>query len=51
MVGPDTPARGEVTNSPVFHQRDIAPTVLSLLGLDPSAYPGVLGAPIPLAMK
>ena len=36
VVGPDTPARGEVTHAATYHQRDIAPTALALLGLESS---------------
>jgi len=46
VVGPDTPARGEAQNTKDYYQRDIAPTTLELLGLDPASYPGVLGKPI-----
>lgn len=49
IVGPDTPARGEATNTPEYHQRDIAPTILDLMGVPPGSYAGVLGRPIPLA--
>ena len=47
MMGPDTPARGEVSNSEPVFQRDVAPTILKLLGIDPKEYTGVLGKPIP----
>jgi hypothetical protein len=39
--GPDTPATGEATNTEVFYQRDIAPTILELLGIDYQSYKGV----------
>jgi bisphosphoglycerate-independent phosphoglycerate mutase (AlkP superfamily) len=45
-VGPDTPATGEVTGGVTHYQRDIAPTVLALLGIDPVTYPGVVGKAI-----
>lgn len=45
-VGPDTPATGESTGASAFYQRDIAPTVLALLGVDAGKYPGMLGKPI-----
>ncbi len=47
-IGPDTPAVGESTAS--AEQRDIAPTILSLLGLDPAGYTGALGKPIAAAL-
>ena len=47
MMGPDTPARGEVSNSEPVFQRDVAPTILKLLGIDPKEYTGALGKPIP----
>ncbi|MBI3470616.1 MAG: sulfatase-like hydrolase/transferase, partial [Candidatus Solibacter usitatus] len=44
MIGPDTPPTGE---SPLdAWQRDIAPTILELLGLDYRQYEGVKGKPI-----
>lgn len=50
-IGPDTPAAGEVTNSPVCYQRDIAPTALEMLGVDYTSYPGVQGKPIAALLK
>jgi len=50
FVGPDTPATGEALNTPTFFQRDIAPTILSLLGIDYREYRGVVGKPIPPAV-
>ena len=49
--GPDTPATGEAVNSPPAFQRDIAPTILQLLGIDHREYKGATGNPIPLAFK
>jgi len=49
IVGPDTPALGEASHVPEVFQRDIAPTVIDLLGLDYKEYEGVLGKPIPVA--
>ena len=46
IVGPDTPHSGEAHDAAPYHQCDIAPTALALLGLDPAAYPGILGTPI-----
>ncbi len=51
IVGPDTPARGEVENSVQVFQRDIAPTILDLMGIDYRQYDGVLGKPIELAVS
>jgi len=50
VIGPDTPARGEVENSGEVFQRDIAPTILDLMGIDYRDYAGVLGKPIDLAL-
>jgi hypothetical protein len=50
FIGPDTPARGELSDRPVHYQRDIAPTILALLGIAAGAYGGVEGAVIPEAM-
>jgi hypothetical protein len=49
VLGPDTPARGEAANTAPAFQRDIAPTMLDLLGIDYREYEGVAGKPIPLA--
>jgi arylsulfatase A-like enzyme len=46
FAGPDTPAQGEMTNAPEVMQRDVAPTILELLGIDPASYKGVLGQSI-----
>lgn len=51
VIGPDTPAKGEVSNTPHAFQRDIAPTMLDLLGVDYREYAGVEGRPIPIARK
>lgn len=48
VCGPDTPARGEVFPADAS-QRDVAPTMLDLLGIDYREYKGVLGKPIPQA--
>jgi phosphopentomutase len=45
VYGPDTPARGEISGAEAF-QRDVAPTMLDLLGIDYREYKGVLGRPI-----
>jgi hypothetical protein len=46
-LGPDTRGTGEANAQPAF-QRDVAPTILALLGLDYREYAGVAGQPIPL---
>lgn len=51
VVGPDTPAVGEASNSVEVFQRDIAPTILQLLGIDPASYAGVQGKPIQAAIQ
>ena len=51
IIGPDTPARGEVDHSETYYQRDIAPTILELMGIPYTSYPGVQGKPIPVALK
>ncbi|MGH9658954.1 MAG: sulfatase-like hydrolase/transferase [Bryobacteraceae bacterium] len=50
MLGPDTPAAGEVSTGDYF-QRDVAPTILEALGIDHREYSGVLGRPIAAALK
>ena len=51
VFGPDTPALGEAANVPEFYQRDIAPTILSLMGIDPGEMKGVQGSAIALVRK
>jgi hypothetical protein len=46
VIGPDTQARGEVSNSTPVFQRDVAPTILKLLGLKPEEYTGATGSAI-----
>lgn len=50
-IGPDTPAAGEISSADEYFQRDIAPTLLDLAGIDPSEYAGVKGSPIRLLLK
>jgi len=50
FIGPDTPARGELSARPLRRQRDIVPTILELLGIEKGAYSGVQGSPIPEAL-
>jgi len=49
ILGPDTPAAGEVATH--AEQRDITPTIIKLLGLNPSDYKGATGAPIAAAFR
>ena len=51
IVGPDTPASGEATETPEFFQRDLAPTIIDLMGLDYRDYQGALGKPIQAALS
>ena len=44
VMGPDTPASGEVAAH--AEQRDIAPTIVELMGLNPQDYKGATGKPI-----
>jgi hypothetical protein len=43
FFGPDTTPAGEASNSPPAYQRDVAPTMLDLLGLNYREYRGVEG--------
>jgi Sulfatase len=49
ILGPDTPAAGEIRDH--AEQRDITPTIIKLLGLNPADYKGATGSPIPTAFK
>jgi arylsulfatase A-like enzyme len=49
ILGPDTPAAGEIPAH--AEQRDIAPTIVKLLGLNPADYKGATGSPILAALK
>jgi Sulfatase len=49
ILGPDTPAAGEISTH--AEQRDIAPTIIKLMGLNPADYKGATGAPIQSAFK
>ncbi|MEO8027945.1 MAG: sulfatase-like hydrolase/transferase [Bryobacteraceae bacterium] len=48
MLGAGVPPLGEVSNRPEVKQRDVAPTILTLLGIDPKEYKGVEGRTIRL---
>jgi hypothetical protein len=50
FIGPDTPARGEMARRPTRYQRDIAPTILELLGVETGKYAGIEGSAIPEAL-
>jgi hypothetical protein len=51
VVGPDTPARGELAPYPTVYQADVAATLLRLLGLDDRKFNPDAGPPIPAAFK
>ena len=50
IFGPDTQAGGEAANVPEIFQRDVAPTMIDLMGVDYHEYAGVMGRPIALAL-
>jgi hypothetical protein len=49
IMGPDTPHTGEISTH--AEQRDITPTIIKLMGLNPADYHGANGTPIPAAFK
>jgi arylsulfatase A-like enzyme len=49
IVGPGTPAKGEIDAA--VEQRDVAPTILKLMGIDPAEYKGATGKPIAAAIR
>jgi arylsulfatase A-like enzyme len=49
IMGPDTPASGEIATH--AEQRDITPTIIKLMGLNPADYKGATGTPIQAAFK
>lgn len=51
FIGPDTPATGEAVKTAAYYQRDIAPTILDLLGFDYREYTGVQGKPVSGAIR
>jgi len=51
VIGPDTPPTGEATNTAQCYQRDVAPTILDLLGFNYREYDGVKGQPLPGATR
>lgn len=50
VIGPDTPDRGEVTDTATVHQSDVAATMLALLGLDYRDFDPAAGPPIAEAL-
>ena len=51
IIGPDTPALGEVRNHPDVSQSDIAATMLQYLGLDQRKFNPDAGPPVPGSLK
>ena len=51
IAGPDTPAKGEAVDAESYYQRDIAPTILELLGVPAGSYAGVQGRVIDVAVR
>jgi len=51
VVGPDTPPMGELSNTGVVYQKDIAATIATLLGLDFKKVAPDCGSPLPLAIQ
>lgn len=51
IIGPDTPALGEVKNQSGVTQSDIAATMLQYLGLDPGKFNPDAGPPIPGSLR
>jgi hypothetical protein len=49
ILGPDTPAAGEISTH--AEQRDVTPTIIKLMGLDPKDYKGATGAAIQAAFR
>ena len=47
IIGPDTPALGEVRNQPDMTLSNVAATMLQYLGLDYRQFNAEAGAPIP----
>lgn len=46
LFGPGTPATGEAANVPEINQRDVTPTMIQMMGIDPTEMKGVLGKPV-----
>ena len=51
LLGPDTPALGEVSGFPAVTQSDVATTMLQYLGLDARAFNPDAGPPVPRSLK
>lgn len=50
-IGPDTAPGGALSATEEILQRDIAPTILELMGVEWRAYEGVLGHPVPRVVR
>jgi len=50
-IGPGTPAAGEISSSQEHFQRDVAPTLLELAGIDHGSYEGAQGSPIRVLLQ
>jgi len=46
LFGPGTAAVGEAANVPEIYQRDVTPTMIQMMGIDPAEMKGVLGKAI-----
>ena len=51
IIGPDTPALGEMSNQPDVTQSDVAATLLQYLGLDHRQFNPDSGPPVPGSLK
>jgi hypothetical protein len=51
IIGPDTPALGEISSTDAVHQGDVAATILRLLGLDYREFDPQAGPPIGIAFR
>ncbi|MGH9389090.1 MAG: alkaline phosphatase family protein, partial [Vicinamibacteria bacterium] len=51
VIGPETPDRGEVSDTAPVHQSDVAATILKLLGLDYRDFDPKAGPPIAMAFR
>ena len=51
MSGPGIAPVGEAHDVPEHFQRDLAPTILKLLGIDPEEYKGATGSPLPVSAR
>jgi hypothetical protein len=51
ILGPDTPALGEVSDFPDVTQSDVAATILQYLGLDHRDFNAAAGPPVPRSLR